>query len=202
MKESWKPGTMIYPLPAVLVGCGDAPDNWNLLTVAWTGTVCTAPPMCYVSVRPERHSHALIARTGEFTINLTTAAMARAVDWCGVRSGRDYDKFRETGLTPLRGAVVAAPALEESPVVVECRVRQILPLGSHDMFLADIISVQVDEELIDANGRLCLARAGLCAYAHGEYFALGRKIGSFGFSVKKKKKKPQGGRRPRQTEKG
>ena len=124
MKESWKPGTMIYPLPAVLVGCGDAPDNWNLLTVAWTGTVCTAPPMCYVSVRPERHSHALIARTGEFTINLTTAAMARAVDWCGVRSGRDYDKFRETGLTPLRGAVVAAPALEESPVVVECRVRQ------------------------------------------------------------------------------
>lgn len=105
MKESWKPGTMIYPLPAVLVGCGDAPDNWNLLTVAWTGTVCTAPPMCYVSVRPERHSHALIARTGEFTINLTTAAMARAVDWCGVRSGRDYDKFRETGLTPLRGVL-------------------------------------------------------------------------------------------------
>ena len=141
MKESWKPGTMIYPLPAVLVGCGDAPDNWNLLTVAWTGTVCTAPPMCYVSVRPERHSHALIARTGEFTINLTTAAMARAVDWCGVRSGRDYDKFRETGLTPLRGAVVAAPALEESPVVVECRVRQILPLGSHDMFLAEVVNV-------------------------------------------------------------
>ena len=161
MKESWKPGTMIYPLPAVLVGCGDAPDNWNLLTVAWTGTVCTAPPMCYVSVRPERHSHALIARTGEFTINLTTAAMARAVDWCGVRSGRDYDKFRETGLTPLRGAVVAAPALEESPVVVECRVRQILPLGSHDMFLV--------------------------AYSHGEYFRLGELIGHFGWSVRRRK---------------
>lgn len=175
MKESWKPGTMIYPLPAVLVGCGDAPDNWNLLTVAWTGTVCTAPPMCYVSVRPERHSHALIARTGEFTINLTTAAMARAVDWCGVRSGRDYDKFRETGLTPLRGAVVAAPALEESPVVVECRVRQILPLGSHDMFLAEVVNVLVDDRYIDsATGRFDLERAGLVAYSHGEYFRLGR----------------------------
>ncbi len=121
MKESWKPGTMIYPLPAVLVGCGDAPDNWNLLTVAWTGPVCPAPPMCYVSVRPERHSHALIARTGEFTINLTTAAMARAVDWCGVRSGRDYDKFRETGLTPLRGAAVAAPGLGGAAGGRSCR---------------------------------------------------------------------------------
>ena len=188
MKESWKPGTMIYPLPAVLVGCGDAPDNWNLLTVAWTGTVCTAPPMCYVSVRPERHSHALIARTGEFTINLTTAAMARAVDWCGVRSGRDYDKFRETGLTPLRGAVVAAPALEESPVVVECRVRQILPLGSHDMFLAEVVNVLVDDRYIDsATGRFDLERAGLVAYSHGEYFRLGELIGHFGWSVRRRK---------------
>ena len=188
MKESWKPGTMIYPLPAVLVGCGDAPDNWNLLTVAWTGTVCTAPPMCYVSVRPERHSHALIARTGEFTINLTTAAMARAVDWCGVRSGRDYDKFRETGLTPLRGAVVAAPALEESPVVVECRVRQILPLGSHDMFLAEVVNVLVDDRYIDsATGRFDLERAGLVAYSHGEYFRLGELIGHFGWLVRRRK---------------
>lgn len=188
MKESWKPGTMIYPLPAVLVGCGDAPDNWNLLTVAWTGTVCTTPPMCYVSVRPERHSHALIARTGEFTINLTTAAMARAVDWCGVRSGRDYDKFRETGLTPLRGAVVAAPALEESPVVVECRVRQILPLGSHDMFLAEVVNVLVDDRYIDsATGRFDLERAGLVAYSHGEYFRLGELIGHFGWSVRRRK---------------
>ena len=164
MKESWKPGTMIYPLPAVLVGCGDAPDNWNLLTVAWTGTVCTAPPMCYVSVRPERHSHALIARTGEFTINLTTAAMARAVDWCGVRSGRDYDKFRETGLTPLRGAVVAAPALEE------------------------VVNVLVDDRYIDsATGRFDLERAGLVAYSHGEYFRLGELIGHFGWSVRRRK---------------
>ena len=163
MKESWKPGTMIYPLPAVLVGCGDAPDNWNLLTVAWTGTVCTAPPMCYVSVRPERPSHAL-------------------------RSGRDYDKFRETGLTPLRGAVVAAPALEESPVVVECRVRQILPLGSHDMFLAEVVNVLVDDRYIDsATGRFDLERAGLVAYSHGEYFRLGELIGHFGWSVRRRK---------------
>ena len=152
MKESWKPGTMIYPLPAVLVGCGDAPDNWNLLTVAWTGTVCTAPPMCYVSVRPERHSHALIART------------------------------------PLRGAVVAAPALEESPVVVECRVRQILPLGSHDMFLAEVVNVLVDDRYIDsATGRFDLERAGLVAYSHGEYFRLGELIGHFGWSVRRRK---------------
>ena len=150
MKESWKPGTMIYPLPAVLVGCGDAPDNWNLLTVAWTGTVCTAPPMCYVSVRPERHSHALIARTGEFTINLTTAAMA--------------------------------------PVVVECRVRQILPLGSHDMFLAEVVNVLVDDRYIDsATGRFDLERAGLVAYSHGEYFRLGELIGHFGWSVRRRK---------------
>ena len=127
MKESWKPGTMIYPLPAVLVGCVDAPDNWNLLTVAWTGTVCTAPPMCYVSVRPERHSHALIARTGEFTINLTTAAMARAVDWCGVRSGRDFDKFRETGLTPVPAERVAA--LETHELMQEVHERMCTALG-------------------------------------------------------------------------
>lgn len=147
MKESWKPGTMIYPLPAVLVGCGDAPDNWNLLTVAWTGTVCTAPPMCYVSVRPERHSHALIARTGEFTINLTTAAMARAVDWCGVRSGRDYDKFRETG--------THAPARRgrgSSGVGGVARRRRvpraaILPLGSHDCFWREVVNVLVDDRL-------------------------------------------------------
>lgn len=182
MKESWKPGTMIYPLPAVLVGCGDAPDNWNLLTVAWTGTVCTAPPMCYVSVRPERHSHALIARTGEFTINLTTAAMARAVDWCGVRSGRDYDKFRETGLTPLRGAVVAAPALEESPVVVECR-RAADPAARVARHVSGrrVVNVLVDDRYIDsATGRFDLERAGLVAYSHGEYFRLGELIGHFG----------------------
>ena len=190
MKESWKPGTMIYPLPAVLVGCGDAPDNWNLLTVAWTGTVCTAPPMCYVSVRPERHSHALIARTGEFTINLTTAAMARAVDWCGVRSGRDFDKFRETGLTPVPAERVAAPLIAEAPVSIECRVRQVLPLGTHDMFLAEVVNVQADEAYIDpATGRFCLERAEPIVYSHGEYFALGDALGRFGWSVRRKRRK-------------
>ena len=129
MKESWKPGTLIYPLPAVLVSCGATPDEYNLLTVAWTGTVCTDPPMCYVSVRPERHSYGIIRRTGEFVINLTTRGLARAADWCGVRSGRDYDKFREMGLTPGKALKVAAPIVEESPVSIECRVRQVLELG-------------------------------------------------------------------------
>ena len=180
---------MIYPLPAVLVGCGDAPDNWNLLTVAWTGTVCTAPPMCYVSVRPERHSHALIARTGEFTINLTTAAMARAVDWCGVRSGRDYDKWAETGLTPVAGDKVRCPYVAQSPLSIECRVRQILPLGSHDLFLAEVVNIQADSRYIDPEtGKLELQKARPIVYSHGEYFALGRMLGYFGWSVRRKKR--------------
>lgn len=194
MKQSWKPGTMIYPLPAVLVGCGDAPENWNVLTVAWTGTVCTDPPMCYVSVRPERHSHALLTRTGEFTINLATAGMARAVDWCGVRSGRDCDKFAEMGLTPGRGAVVAAPTVEEAPISIECRVRQVLPLGSHDMFLAEVVNVQADERYLDAGGRLDFERARPLVYSHGEYFGLGGAIGRFGWSVRKKPQAPRGER--------
>lgn len=189
MKQSWKPGTMIYPLPAVLVSCGDGEEQ-NLFTVAWTGTVCTNPPMCYISVRPERHSYEIIRRTGEFCINLTTTKLARATDWCGVRSGRDYDKFAEMGLTPVAAAVVGAPAVEESPVVIECRVRQIMPLGSHDMFLADVVNVLVDEVYIDAEtGKLDLERAEPIAYCHGEYFRLGEVIGHFGWSVRKKPKK-------------
>ena len=148
MKQNWKVGTMIYPLPAVLVSCGDG-DEQNVFTVAWTGTVCTNPPMCYISVRPERHSYDIIKRTGEFVINLTTASLARATDWCGVRSGRDYDKFSEMGLTPIPASVVHAPAIEESPISIECRVRQIIPLGSHDMFLADVVNVLVDEQWIN-----------------------------------------------------
>jgi flavin reductase (DIM6/NTAB) family NADH-FMN oxidoreductase RutF len=189
MKENWKPGTMIYPLPAVLVGCGDSVANWNVLTVAWTGTVCTNPPMCYISVRPERHSYALIQRTGEFVINLTTADMARAVDWCGVRSGREFDKFAQMHLTPVAGSYVAAPVLEESPVSIECRVTQRLALGSHDMFLAEVVNVQVDSRYIDRNtGKFDLARARLLAYAHGEYFRLGEILGHFGWSVRKRRK--------------
>ena len=190
MKQSWKPGTMIYPVPAVLVSCGATPEEYNLFTVAWTGTVCTNPPMCYISVRPERHSYEIIKRTGEFVINLTTKRLARATDWCGVRSGRDYDKFAQMGLTASPAAVVAAPVVEESPVAIECRVKQIVPLGSHDMFVADVVNVLVDEEYIDTeSGRLDLQRAEPITYCHGEYFALGEVIGHFGWSVRKKKSK-------------
>lgn len=188
MKESWKPGTVLYPLPAVLVSCGATPDEYNLLTVAWTGTVCSDPPMCSISVRPERHSHAIIRRTGEFVINLTTEALARATDWCGVRSGRDYDKFREMGLTPGRAQQVAAPIVEESPVNIECRVSQVLTLGSHDMFIAEVVGVQVDGAYIDPQtGRFDLERACPIVYSHGEYFSLGRALGHFGWSVRRKK---------------
>lgn len=189
MKQSWKPGTMIYPLPAVLVSVGATEEEYNLFTVAWTGTVCTNPPMCYISVRPERHSYEIIRRTGEFVINLTTSRLARATDWCGVRSGRDYNKFREMGLTPIPATQVAAPVVEESPVSIECRVRQIVPLGSHDMFIADVVNVLVDEEYIDPeSGKFDLQRADLIAYSHGEYFRLGDVIGHFGWSVRKKRK--------------
>ncbi len=188
MKQNWKPGTMIYPLPAVLVSCGATPEEYNLLTVAWTGTLASEPPMCYVSIRPERHSYGIIRRTGEFVINLTTEEMARATDWCGVRSGRDCDKWRETGLTPLPGAVVSAPVIAEAPVSVECRVKQILPLGSHDMFLAEVVNVQVDERYIDPeSGKFRLEDARLLVYSHGEYFSIGKLLGFFGWSVRKKR---------------
>ena len=182
---------MIYPLPAVLVSCGESEQEYNLFTVAWTGTVCTNPPMCYISVRPERHSYDIIKRTGEFVINLTTASLARATDWCGVRSGRDYDKFSEMGLTAEPAAVVSAPVVGESPVSIECRVRQVIELGSHDMFLADVVNVLVDEEYINPEtGKLELDRAEIITYSHGEYFRLGEMIGHFGWSVRKKKKHP------------
>ena len=190
MKQSWKPGTMIYPLPAVLVSCGATPDEYNIFTVAWTGTVCTNPPMCYISVRPERHSYEIIKRTGEFVINLTTKRLARATDWCGVRSGRDYDKFSQMGLTASPAAVVAAPVVEESPVAIECRVKQIVPLVSYDMFVADVVNVLVDEKYTDPeSGRLDLQRAEPITYCHGEYFSLGEVIGHFGWSVRKKPRK-------------
>lgn len=190
MKQSWKPGTMIYPLPAVLVSCGESEQEYNLFTVAWTGTVCTNPPMCYISVRPERHSYEIIKRTGEFVINLTTASLARATDWCGVRSGRDYDKFSEMGLKAESAAIVKAPVVAESPVSIECRVRQVIQLGSHDMFLADVVNVLVDEEYINPEtGKLELECAEIITYSHGEYFRLGEMIGHFGWSVRKKKKR-------------
>lgn len=186
-KENWKPGTMIYPLPAVLVSCGAERDEYNLITVAWTGTVCSEPPMCYVSIRPDRHSYEIIRRTRECVINLTTAEMAKATDWCGVRSGRDYDKFKESGLTPEKSSVVSAPSVAESPVSIECRVRDIVPLGSHDMFILDVVNVAVDPKYIGEDGKFDMRAAGLMAYCHGEYFSLGETLGFFGWSVRKKK---------------
>ena len=180
---------MIYPLPAVLVSCGATPEEYNMLTVAWTGTICSDPAMCYISVRPERHSYDIIKRTGEFVINLTTEALARATDWCGVRSGKDYDKWQEMGLTPASASVVKAPLIEESPVSIECRVKQIIPLGTHDMFIAEVVNVVVDEQYLDENGKFDMVRAGLMAYSHGEYFTLGKSLGHFGWSVRKKKRK-------------
>ena len=185
MKTSWKPGTMVYPIPAVMVSCGATPNEYNIMTAAWTGTICSEPPMCYVSIRPERHSYGIIKRTGEFVINLTTESLAEPTDWCGVRSGRDFDKFARCGLTPEKSAVVAAPAILEAPVSIECKVKDIVPLGSHDMFVAEVVNVLVDESLIDERtGKLDLQKAGLLCYSHGEYFKIGELVGSFGWSVK------------------
>lgn len=189
MKVPFKPGTLIYPLPAVMVSCGDEPDNYNILTIAWTGTVCSDPPMCYISVRHERHSYDLIKRTGEFVINLTTTSLVHATDWCGVRSGREYNKFKEMHLTPQQGQVVKAPLIAESPLNIECRVRDIRSLGTHDMFLADVVAVDAEDNLIDkTTGAFQLNHAQPIAFSHGKYYSLGEKLGSFGFSVKKQNK--------------
>lgn len=186
-KVDWKPGTMINPVPAVLVSCGNATES-NFLTIAWTGTICTNPPMCYISVRPERYSYDMICRHMEFTINLTTADMAKAVDWAGVRSGRDYDKWKETRLTPLPGVAVSCPSIAESPLNIECRVKQIMELGSHYMFMAEVVNVRADESLINPEtGKFDLENRSLLAYSHGVYHALGESLGTFGWSVKKKK---------------
>lgn len=174
----------------------------NLLTIGWTGIVSTHPAMTYISVRPERYSYPLIRESGEFVINLTNRALTRAADFCGVRSGRDLDKFAHCGLTPAAASAVSAPLLAESPVNLECRVTRVLELGSHHMFLAEIVAVDVASSVVDQNGRLCLDRADLVAYAHGEYFALGEKLGSFGYSVRKKPARRPAGRKPRPGEKG
>ena len=188
MKIPFKPGTLIYSLPAVMVSCGDQPDNYNILTIAWTGTICSDPPMCYISIRPERHSYKLIERTGEFVINLTTTALARATDWCGVRSGRDYNKFHEMGLHAEKAQIVNAPLIKESPLNIECKIVEIKRLGSHDMFIANVVAIDADESLIDkSTGQFQLNHAGPMAFSHGKYYSLGEKLGGFGFSVKKKK---------------
>lgn len=187
-KIKMKGGALLAPVPAVLVSCGSM-EKPNLFTVAWTGITNTQPPKTYISVRKSRYSYDLIKESGEFVINLTTASMVKAVDFCGVRSGRDLDKFAHCALTPIAANEVSAPMVEQCPLSIECRVTNVIELGSHDLFLADIVSVSAEEALMNESGRLMLDRADLMAYCHGEYFTLGKKIGKFGFSVQKKKKK-------------
>ena len=187
-KLSWPGSALLGPVPPVLVSCGEG-ESANLITIAWAGTVCTQPPRVSISVRPTRHSYGLIKESGEFVINLPPARLARAVDLCGCRSGRQVDKFSLAHLTATPASAVSAPLIAECPVSLECRVFQSILLGSHEMFLADILAVQVDAALLDDAGRLCLERADLLAYAHGGYFRLGEQLGSFGYSVRKKKKR-------------
>lgn len=189
-KQIWKPGNMLYPLPAVMVSTADRNGEDNIITVAWTGTVCTNPAMLYISVRPERYSYHMIRESGEFAVNLTTERLAKATDWCGVRSGRDADKWKETGLTRGKAERLQfAPVIEECPVNIECRVMEVKELGSHHMFLAEVLAVQAAEECMREDGKFELNSAGLIAYSHGEYFSLGESHGRFGWSVKKEKKR-------------
>jgi len=186
--ESWKPGTLIYPLPAVLISCGSNPEEHNLITISWVGTICTNPPMCYISVRPERHSYGIIKKNMEFVINLTNEDMAHATDWCGVKSGKDFNKFEEMNLTVAAGECVSAPIIKESPLCIECKVKDIIPLGSHDMFIAEVVNVQANKKYIDVEtGEFKLSDAKLIAYSHGHYYKLGEEIGKFGWTVQKKK---------------
>ena len=193
-RQNWRASNMLYPVPAVLIGCRDKEGKDNLMTAAWAGTVCSDPVMVSVSIRKERFSHDIIENTGEFTISLTTRSLARAADYCGVRSGRNTDKFREMKLTPLESEKIGAPGVAQSPVVLECRVKEILRLGSHDMFVAEVVNVSVDEQYLDDKGKLELEKADLIAYSHGEYFALGDKIGKFGYSVRRKPEAAGAGR--------
>lgn len=186
-KQTWKPGNMLYPLPAVMVSVRDKEGNDNIITVAWAGTVCTNPPMVSISVRPERYSYHMIEESGEFVINLVTKDLVFATDYCGVRSGRDVDKFKEMHLTKGAADCVKAPLIAESPVNIECKVTECLKPGSHHIFLAEVVSVHIDERYMDEKGKFHLNDTGLVTYSHGEYFALGEKLGSFGYSVKKKK---------------
>jgi len=186
-KQFWKGSALLAPTPAALVTCGSG-DSVNVLTIGWTGIICTRPPMTYISVRPERHSYDIIKNSGEFVINLTTSSMCRETDLCGVKSGRDTDKLALCKFHTSPAQKVSVPTIDECPVSLECRVTETKPLGSHTMFLAEIVGIDVDERFIDSKGKLNLQQCGLMAYAHGEYFALGRKLGDFGWSVRKKKK--------------
>ncbi len=196
-KESWKAGNMLYPVPAVMVSCQRNGEKTNIITVAWAGTICSDPAMVSISIRPERYSYDIIKDSGEFVINLVNTELTRACDWCGVRSGRDYDKFKELKLSEYKSEFMAVPAIEESPVNIYCKVKKIEKLGSHDMFIAEVTGVTVDDKYMDEKGRFDLKVANLMAYSHGEYFSLGKKLGQFGYSVKKNvnKKKKRSNRR-------
>lgn len=199
-KQIWKPGNMVYPLPAVMVSAADREGNDNIITVAWTGTVCTNPAMLYISVRPERYSYHMLRESGEFVVNLATEKLAKATDWCGVRSGRDFDKWKEMHLTRGKAEKLTyAPIIQESPVNIECKVTEVQELGSHHMFLAKVEAVQVDESYMNETGKFELNDTQLLAYSHGEYYTLGKKLGTFGYSVRKqtegKKKKNKKGKK-------
>ncbi len=190
-KVKWKGGTLLAPVPPVMVSCGDM-ENSNIITVAWTGIINSDPPKTYISVRPSRHSYNIIKERGEFVINLTPSRLVRSADYCGIFTGKNVDKFAKCNLNKEEANEISAPLIAECPVALECKVCDIVPLGTHDMFIADIVAVDIDESLIDEKGKLHLEKAGLTAYAHGDYFALGKKIGSFGFSAKKKNSKKSG----------
>jgi flavin reductase (DIM6/NTAB) family NADH-FMN oxidoreductase RutF len=196
-KLLWKPGTMLYPVPVVLIGCGDLDRVKNLITIAWAGTIASEPAMVSIAVRPERYSYQLLKDSGEFTVNLPNQSMVRAVDLCGVKSGKDGDKFQLTGLTPERAETVKAPAIKEAPLVMECKVDQIIQLGSHDLFLAKVTGVAVEDTLVDQNGALDLSKADLITYVHGRYWTLKEPVGNFGFSVKKPRTKRGAAVRPK-----
>jgi len=190
MKIPFKPGTLLYPLPAVMVSCGNSPETYNIITVAWAGTICSDPPMCSISVRKERHSHKLIKDSMEFVINLTTEELAFATDWCGVKSGRDVNKFKQMHLTPAKAQVVSAPLIAESPMNLECKVKEIKELGSHDMFIAEVVAINADDKYIDkGTNAFQLNHANPICFSHGKYYTLGEQIGKFGFSVAKHKHK-------------
>ena len=202
LRAYWRPANLLYPVPAVMVTSQDEEGRANIMTAAWAGTVCSDPVMVSVSIRKSRYSHDIIERTGEFVMCLTTERLVRAADWCGVKSGRDVDKFAALRLTKLPSRCVAAPGIAESPVCLECKVRQILPLGSHDMFVGEVLSTDVDPKYLDEKGRLDLERAKLAAYSHGVYYGLGEALGTFGFSVRKKPAAPAGGGGQKGKEKG
>lgn len=188
-KITWKPGTMVYPVPVVLVTCGDTEENYNIVTVAWTGTVCSDPAMTYISIRPERHSYEIINRTKEFVINIATEDLVKATDFCGVKSGRDINKFKEMRLTPEKASKVSAPLIKESPINIECKVTKVLELGTHHMFLAKVMAVNVDDQYMDDKNKFHLDWANPICYSHGQYYGLKKSLGGFGFSVAKKKKR-------------